>query len=215
MGEIDEAKKLIQDFKPEAVLQQHAKAIEFGTTTKGKKGLLFSMGVRWLPHFISLKQIVGLEDIRINFDNTSHEELAQKPGKATYFIDSDNIYWKVLGEKETGKTIISNSVNPIEYDELFMKGILLDTKTKIKVNPISGTEKLIAGEYNLKFLLASEDNIAELRVDINGSTNEILINKTAIEEIYIVLDGKANPVIEFISQKGKPILCGLVQERKK
>ena len=47
------------------------------------------MGLRWVPHFISLKQMVGLEEVRINFAKTSHEKLAQSPGFRTYHIDDE------------------------------------------------------------------------------------------------------------------------------
>ncbi len=207
------ARDIANQFQPKAVLEQYAKTIQFGQITAGEQGLLFSMGLRWLPHFLSMKQLVQEEDIRINFSNTSHEELAQMAGAKTYFIDANNNYWKVLGQKETGKTVVTNSIESTEYGELFEKGILLDSITEVNLNPFSGKEKLIEGEYNLKLLLASEGAISNIKVDINGLINDISINKSTIEKVSIKLDGATNPVIKFTSQKGKPILCGLVLEQ--
>ncbi|MCF7567267.1 hypothetical protein L3X37_02660 [Sabulilitoribacter arenilitoris] len=210
--DFNSARSIANQFQPDTVLEQYARTIQFGQITAGEQGLLFSMGLRWLPRFLSMKQLVQEEDIRINFSNTSHEELAQLAGTKTYFIDSDKNYWKVLGEKETGKTVVENSVKGAEYGELFEKGILLDANTNITLNPLSGREKLIAGEYDLKLLLASEGAISSIKVDINGLIKDVLINKFTIKKISIKFDGTANPVIKFTSQKGKPILCGLILE---
>ena len=45
--------------------------------TRGEQGLVVSMNTRWLPHYVRLRQALGLEPIRYNFGPTSHEPLAQ------------------------------------------------------------------------------------------------------------------------------------------
>lgn len=211
-GSIDAARDISDQFQPEKVLEQYAKTIKFGQTTKGEQGLLFSMGTRWLPHFLTMKQLVGKESIRINFAPTSHEDLAQMAGKLTYFIDSDNNYWKVQGEKETGKTVVDISDNSDEYEELFKKGILLDSNMTIKLNSFSGNENIIVGKYILKMLLTSKEQDSRLEVRINDSIYDVAINKPTIKSINIFLDGQSNPEIEFMPHEGTAIVCGLVLE---
>ena len=214
-GEIDAAKQIADQFQPELVMEKYAETIEHGQATKGEKGLLFSMGVRWVPHFLSLKQVVGKDEVRINFGVTSHENLAQMAGTRTYIIDSDKAYWKVLGEKETGVNVVVNEAGFSEYAEIFKQGVSLDSEIQVKLNAFSRNEKIIAGIYTLKLLLTSKGGSGKLKVEINDSIYALAINGTSIESLDIVLNGLSNPEIKFNPIAGVPVICGMILEIRK
>jgi len=71
--------------------------------TKGEKGIVISLNLRWLPDYIDLRQRVGLGDIRINLQPTSYDPLSQGTGHYSYFIDSEGEMWKGLGGYEIGQ----------------------------------------------------------------------------------------------------------------
>ncbi|MEN8230436.1 MAG: hypothetical protein ABFS38_19900, partial [Bacteroidota bacterium] len=213
-GDIDAAKRIVDQFQPALAIEKYAKTIQHGQITKGEQGILFSMGVRWVPYFLSMKQLIGMDDIRINFGATSHEDLAQMAGVKTYFIDARKAYWNVLGEKETGRKVVENRVKSVEYPEIFEQGIVLDSKTNIQLNAFSGSETIIAGKYILKILLTSEEPDSRLEVRINDSVYDVAINKTTIRSINISLDGQSNPEIKFTPHEGTTTVCGLVLELK-
>lgn len=163
--DILKARKIILSCYPDSVLNQYAKTIEQGEITRGEQGLLFSIGLRWLPFYISAKQSVGIDNICLNFGPTSHETLAQAPGNRTYFIDKNSNYWKTLGEKELGGKVITHEKSELLYEqkdhekfsEIFQTGIEFDNATTITVKPFhsyGNPDYLLKGKYKLNLLLA-------------------------------------------------------------
>ncbi|RIJ50415.1 hypothetical protein D1614_00285 [Maribellus luteus] len=209
-GNIETSKRIADQFNPEEVLEHYAKTIQYGYSTKGEKGLLFSMGLRWLPHFISLKQLVGKESIRINFGHTSHEALAQMPGRLTYLVNRERSYWKVLGEKETGKTVVDINSSSEDYKEIYRNGILVDTAVEFPLNAFTSKKALSAGQYKLKVLLFSRQERGTVEYKINNISNVVEFEQNGGFEVNITVDGTTNPIFEIIPQKGESILCGLI-----
>lgn len=97
---IDSAKLILQTVTPEKTIGLYTKASTILPITRGEKALIVSMGTRWLPDFINLKQRAGMADICYKFEATQHDTLAQQPGINTYFIDRGNTLWSCLGNKE-------------------------------------------------------------------------------------------------------------------
>ena len=212
---VSKARKIAKKLQPEKALEQYAKAIQFGQITPGEQGLLFSMGLRWIPNFLSMKQLLKEENIRLNFGTTLHESLAQLPGKDTYFIDSDKNYWKVLGGREAKRKVVDVSGNSSEYPELFKTGILINSNTKLQLAPytsVSKKAKLLAGKYNLKLMLASKGTKSSIKVNVDGAIHEITLDEEhSIKNLSIDVTGDKNPSIAITPAKGNSIiLCGLI-----
>ena len=87
------------------MIEQFAKFSSLGGITRGEQGLVVSMNLRWLPHYVRQRQALGMEPVRYNFGPTSHDPLAQGAGKFTFHFDADHAVWECLGEKETGARV--------------------------------------------------------------------------------------------------------------
>jgi hypothetical protein len=97
---IDSAKVILQTVSPEKTIETYKKASTILPVTSGEKALIISMGTRWLPDFLNLKQRARMADVYYKFQATQHDLLAQSPGTNTYFVDEKKIFWSCLGEKE-------------------------------------------------------------------------------------------------------------------
>jgi hypothetical protein len=60
-----------------------------GALSRGEQALLISLNLRWLPYFHDRREAVGLAPVRINFQPTQHDPLAQGAGRNTFFVDAD------------------------------------------------------------------------------------------------------------------------------
>lgn len=100
-GAFDEAAKEIVKADPQAVIAKYVTAARRGRMSRGEEALIVSLNLRWLPYVVSVRQAVGLDPVRVRFDATQHEPLAQGAGSNTFFIDERKQLWKVLGDKET------------------------------------------------------------------------------------------------------------------
>lgn len=101
-GSFAEAATEIGKANPEAVIKRYVAAAQRGLMTRGEQALIVSLNLRWLPYVVSMRQALGLQPLRVRFDVTQHEPLAQGAGTNTFFIDEEKTLWKVMGEKETG-----------------------------------------------------------------------------------------------------------------
>jgi hypothetical protein len=101
-GDADAARQAIKSCDPESVIELYAQAARCGETTRGEKALVASMNLRWLPYFEAQRQALGLAPVRINFQPTQHDPLAQGAGHRTFFVDRSRQLWLGLGEQETG-----------------------------------------------------------------------------------------------------------------
>lgn len=99
----DSARAILTQVNPENTIEIYARASNFLPITTGEKAMIVSMGTRWLPDFINLKQRARLEGIRYRFAETLHDPLAQWPGTDTWFIDNKNVFWACLGIEELKK----------------------------------------------------------------------------------------------------------------
>jgi hypothetical protein len=123
---LDSAKLILQTVSPERTIEAYASASSILPVTPGEKALVISMGSRWYPDFVNLKQRAGMTDICYKFEATQHDSLAQESGAGTYFIDRDKTLWMCLGERELkcGKAGISEKAESAglpENERTFVK----------------------------------------------------------------------------------------------
>ena len=101
-----EAAREIAAAKPEAVIRQYVRAAKHGRMTRGEEAVIISLNLRWLPYILSARQAAGIDPVRIRFGQTQHEPLAQGAGSNTFLVDEAKTMWKVLGDKETGVSLL-------------------------------------------------------------------------------------------------------------
>ncbi len=110
-GDWQGARREILAAHPESAIEQYSRTIARGGATKGERGILVSLNLRWLPYFAAQRQALGMEPLRIRFAPTSQEALAQLPGHFTYAFDANHLLWMVLGSAETGADVQAGGDN--------------------------------------------------------------------------------------------------------
>jgi len=166
-GKREEAIQFVKKLKPEKSIKLYAKTIaEFGAT-KGEKGILLSLNLRWLPDYIDVRQRAGLEPIRINFQPTSHDSLAQGTGHNTYFIDEEENLWSAFGEKELDIKTMTNGSRPLKkvtdsWIEISEETIL-PIKTMLNFKLYANTFEIslipVAGSASCNIDFLQDDNV--------------------------------------------------------
>ncbi len=162
---------------PEPVIEQFAKFSSLGGITRGEQGLVVSLNTRWLSHLVRHRQALGLEPVRLNFAPTSHDPLAQSPGKFTFHFDADRGLWECLGALETGAdtfvlpadTKLTRAEDvPAAWEEIGRAGVESGQPIRWTMRPImardsrnrSGPASLPPGKYRLRLLLADPSSTA-------------------------------------------------------
>ena len=90
------ARAVIEKLSPESVIRLYIEAARHGGPTAGEKALVVSMNLRWLPYFVSLRQAVGLEPVRVKLGKVQSEPLAQGAGENTFHFDEQGRLWRVM-----------------------------------------------------------------------------------------------------------------------
>ncbi len=164
-GNRAEALPLVQRLNPSETIGIYAETISEYGATRGEQGVLISLNLRWLPDYIDLKQRTGLEPVRINFQATSHDPLAQGAGQNTFFIDKEKNYWLSLGEKESGipaENSGKRSLETITDSWLNISGEqVIPLKTMRKY-------KLPASDYEIQLYFGSQSAGCEVQVTEAG-----------------------------------------------
>ena len=135
-------------------IEQYAIAARQGRISPGEKALIISLNLRWLPYFVAQRQALGLEPVRVNFQPTQHEPLAQGAGRNTFFFDSRGQIWKGLGEKETGVRVSSAVKRDVSSDfdpGLFASGLEIAEPQRLEITALTGA-KLLPGNYKVDLL---------------------------------------------------------------
>jgi len=166
---------------PGQTVERYARFSSLGGITRGEQGLVVSMNLRWLTHYISQRQAVGIELVRYNFAPTSHDPLAQSMGTFTFHFAPDQSVWECFGAKETGAAVFVLPDNtrierpknvPAEYEEICRTGIEFDKPLTIDIRPIlarggrgaANAAPLPAGGYHLRLLMLNPVSAAGERV---------------------------------------------------
>ncbi len=221
---------------PEAVIKDYARLSSLGGISTGEKGVLVSLNLRWMPYFMAQRQALQLEPIRINYQPTQHDPLAQASGHHTFMVDKNSDWWVGLGKKETGLQTFQtdNQITGLNAStrEICSTGIICNKTARLQPTPFQA-EYLPAGKYNLNLLFAdpkftqSGQRVFDLRImttprdkrspiplvkeriDIvqrAGKGNQALILSYPIE----ISDGELDIILTPIVDKA--MLCGVVIE---
>jgi len=161
-GDIAGARKAIGQTDVPAVIRRYADTSQLLGISRGEQGLIVSLNLRWLTHYVCLKQQLGMEPIRINFAPTSHDLLAQNRGRYTYFIDDGDRLWEVRGQYEIKAPAYGDlagrvAETPREADDLWavrQSGIESEQPVRLIVSPLMNRKhhKMPPGRYRLTLL---------------------------------------------------------------
>ncbi len=199
--------------------------------SRGEQGLVVSLNLRWLTHYVCLAQQLGTEPIRINFAPTSHDLLAQNRGRFTYFIDRRDQLWEVRGNEETKTLAYGNLAGRVDqtpahadaHQDVQQSGLRSDQKVELRVSPLMDRRGHSAapGRYKLTLLFGKRSDAdknahifdAELRVPGNKKsvTERITLHEATLVktfEIELTKPGIISVVMTPIH--GKVQICGLV-----
>ena len=213
---IDSAKLILQTVTPEKTLELFAKAFTILPVTAGEKGLIVSMGTRWLPDFVNLKQRARMADICYKFEATQHDTLAQQPGTGTYFIDNGKILWSCLGEKElkTGTAASFNDKEALKYPENSLTYIKITSPFTVPLVTI-GKDHLFPGKYKVeikykggstcKLNLINKNSKIPLLTVLQNPGQDLSVNSAIIE-----IKEPQKYSIEIDPGKGEKLLTNLV-----
>lgn len=167
-GKLSKAGALMQECRPEELVENFAAFSRMGRISQGEKGLVVTMNTRWIPHYEKLRQQLGMVPVRYNFGATQHEPLAQNPGFFTFFFSPDQELWQTLGTRETGLNVSGQSVvlqedMPAWYAEIGREGLVIDEPAALELQTILSEglranirpKPLAAGKHEVELLVAS------------------------------------------------------------
>lgn len=217
-GDLAVARSEMATCRPGPVIEQFAEFSSLGGITRGEQGLVVSMNTRWLPHYVRLRQQLGFDAIRYKFGPTSHDPLAQLPGRFTFHFDRERALWEVLGEKETGARVFvvpagakirRDAAMPASYEEICRTGVESEKPLRIALQPIMARDSrdkskpvpVPAGDYRLRLLTADPASRAEgQRVfDVKvttGATATVTARPDRVD--LFARAGGANRVLELV-----------------
>jgi hypothetical protein len=176
-GDLAGARRALAQCRPGAVIERYARFSSLGGITRGEQGLVVSMNLRWLTHYVHFRQTLGVEPVRYNFAPTSHDPLAQSAGTFTFHFGPNKDVWQCFGTKETGKKTFVVPANenivraddvPAAYEEICRTGIESDGPISITLQPImakggrgrTNSDLLPAGQYRLTLLMLDSNAVA-------------------------------------------------------
>jgi hypothetical protein len=195
-GDTGKARRELENVSPDQVLEQYVRVISHGGATKGEKGILISMNLRWLPFFASAKQALGMEPLRIRFAPTAPELLAQSPGRNTFDFDAGHHLWLVLGSAETGAEVL-----PAGAGKSCSGGLKVDHPISLSLRPLGG-EGLPPGKQEVRFELSPGDAVEV----IHGSSERVDASRNTIA--VPVSDGHLD--LELRPAGASAWVCGIV-----
>lgn len=146
-GDLAAARKVMADCHPEPVIEKFARSSSIGGITRGEQGLVVSLNLRWLAHYVQLRQALAMEPVRYRFGPTSHDKLAQYPGTFTYFFDAEHHLWQTLGTEETGAETF---ILPGSAAEIGRSGIESAKPITLTLRPVMQKARLAQGVYRLR-----------------------------------------------------------------
>ena len=204
----NEAIQYVQKINPEESIKLYSKIISDFGATKGEEGLLLSLNLRWLPDYIDIRQRVGIEPVRINFQPTSHDPLAQGAGRHTFFIDIDKNFWHSKGEKELGILTATNGTLPLKNVSDSWVEITQPTEIPIKT---MRNFNLPAKTLEIKLIPAEESAGCSVEFLEGGSViSSFTIDDFKNENVSSVKTSGGNLSVKIIPRNGTIKLSGLV-----
>jgi len=160
-GDKATARREIEAARPESAIEEYAKAIRHGEMSRGEKGILITLNLRWLPYFEALRQATGLEPLRVEFAPTFHEPLAQGSGHYSFDFDATHHVIEVLGSQELGV-----DVQVFDGDAECPSGVQVKAPVALAVGGLGGTP--LRGSYRMTLKLEGKVQVeaGEARMDV-------------------------------------------------
>ena len=193
---IDSAKLILQTVTPEKTIELYTNASTIMSITPGEKALIISLGTRWLPDFVNLKQRARMMDVSYKFEETHHDALAQWPGTHTYFIDDKKTIWSCLGQKEVKAGVVgyftreeagelpANSLSYLKLTNSFTiplvtigKNMLAPGKYRLSIQYANS----FAYSGNCKLSLITKNNATPLKTTPENTSQKLRTISTVIE----------------------------------
>jgi hypothetical protein len=189
------ARREIAEAKPESAIEDYAKAIRRGQTSRGEKGILITLNLRWLPYFEAQRQAVGLEPLQVEFAPTHHELLAQGVGHYSFDFDASRHVIEVLGAQELGV-----EVRAFDGDAKCASGVEVKAPVSLAVGGLGGTP-LQAGTYRMKLVMPESEKV---QLELRNGPQEVT---SASETDVRASDGKIHLTVSPVG--GAARVCGL------
>ncbi len=194
-GDLAQARSEIAAAGPEAAIEAYARTILHGQTSRGEKGILITLNLRWLPYFEAQRQAVGLEPLQVEFAPTTHEPLAQGAGHFTFDFDALHKVIEVLGTSELGV-----EVHTFAPGTKCASGIEVSAPVQLAVGGLAGT-KLPDGNYRMKLMMA---DAGKINFETDGAIHEL----TSTSEVEVrANEGKVHFSLSPVT--GTTRVCGL------
>ena len=194
-GDLAQARSEIAAAGPEAAIEAYARTILHGQTSRGEKGILITLNLRWLPYFEAQRQAVGLEPLQVEFAPTTHEPLAQGAGHFTFDFDALHKVIEVLGTSELGV-----EVHTFAPGTKCASGIAVSAPVQLAVGGLAGT-KLPDGNYRMKLMMA---DAGKINFETDGAIHEL----TSTSEVEVrANEGKVHFSLSPVT--GTTRVCGL------
>jgi hypothetical protein len=223
-GDLAGARKLMADCHPEPVIERFARFSALGGITRGEQGLVVSLNLRWLTHYVQLRQSLAMEPVRYRFGPTSHDKLAQAAGRFTYAFDAQHRLWQTLGTEETGAATFATP----NGDEICRSGIESQQPITITLGPIMQKGSLPPGRYRLRLWFADPSSSAagqrvftvsvagaveaeaHRRVDVFQQTGQA--GRTLEIAFPLTVPPRAKLQLTLTPERGKALLCACTVE---
>ncbi|MDZ8120246.1 hypothetical protein [Pontiella agarivorans] len=224
-AQFDQAREIVRGLNPEKVVADYASAVKKCGATKGEMGLLVSMNTRWIPHFVRLRQQLGLDAIRYNFGPTDHELMAQARGQLTFHYEADKAVWQTFGAEETGAEVFETST-----DGVFQYGVMSDQPMTLMVSPILSfgcspattvfdefkPEPVSAGNYKLSLLFNTPVD-SDMQLDVRVGGKLVVSEHVSVQpeeplkwDAPVTLSDSEIVSVILNPVKGHAVVCGLV-----
>lgn len=175
-------KGLAHQIKGRETIRQYVKTITSLPPTLGEVAMVLSLNLRWLPDYLSVRQLIGLEPSLIKFQPTHFEPLAQAPGEYTFYIDDKQATWLSAGESETGLNAFydNNGSSYVEVDSV----LNFELTTIRRVPLIPGKYRLTIKSNTMDYALSilsrekpvackKENNVYEFEIKESGAVMRI------------------------------------------
>lgn len=160
-GNLEKALSSVSKLNPEKTIEIYFQTIEEYHATRGEKGILVSLNLRWLPDYVDLKQGTGLEPVRINFQPTSHDPLAQGAGHYTFFVDMEQHFGLSAGKKESGIPCETNGQWPLQ--KITDSWMMISEEIIVPINTMRGYN-LSPNGYEMRLFFHEQSSDCQIQV---------------------------------------------------
>ncbi len=172
---------------------------------------MLSLNLRWLPDYIDVMQRVGMEKIRINFQPTSHDPLAQGAGNNTFFIDEEKNLWSSLGKKELKVEASSNGSRPLK--KVTDSWIEISEEIILPIKTMRNFE-LPASVFKISLIPATESANFNIEFLDNGKVISAVLLDDFNSDFVRTINLNGNLSLKIVPVKGIVRLAGLIVEVK-